>query len=174
MSGKFARLGLCDWVAAEEKKARRGTLSTHSKKVTCLTGIAAFPTLTFCSDDDDFNVSDVKMSRIVCSADEGGVAFKVLQRFQIHSVSRRIYLPHAYIINRHSNTDMNQCKGIQLAKMHQLLIWKVVVHSPEFGQRWLQFQDPPSPLFLVSPESFLLSWYGCLPGEWMKDFAYSP
>lgn len=49
------------------------TLSTHSKKVTGFTGIVAFSHLTFRSYDDDFNVSDVIMSRI-CSADNRGVA----------------------------------------------------------------------------------------------------
>lgn len=70
---------LQDRPSVTERLLRKGsvggerTLSTHSKKVTGFTGIVAFPNLTFCSYDDDFNVSDVIMSRI-CSADDRGVA----------------------------------------------------------------------------------------------------
>lgn len=43
--------------------AQRG----RSKKVTCFTGIVVSLNLTFSSDDDDFNVSDAIMSRILRS-----------------------------------------------------------------------------------------------------------
>lgn len=80
MSGKFAREGLCDQTTAVKRLARDSarTLNTQSKKVTCFLGIVALPNLTFHSDDDDFNMSDVIMSRMFCSADDGRVTFRVL------------------------------------------------------------------------------------------------
>lgn len=82
MSGKFARLCLCDRRTAE-KKAQRGlgknSERARQKGYTFLQGLLLFSNLTFRSDDDDdFNVTDVIMSRVFCSVDDGGLAFKGL------------------------------------------------------------------------------------------------
>lgn len=115
MSGKFARECLCDQTTAEKRligdSAR--TLNAHSKKVTRFTGIVARPNLTFRSDDDDFNVSDVIMSRISCSADDGRVAFKVLA-FRSIQYQRGI-TSHIHFKQRHTNAAMNTHKDILLA-----------------------------------------------------------
>lgn len=74
----------------------------RSKKVTGFTGIVAFPNLTFRSDDDDFNVSDVIMSRM-CSADDRGLA---LERSKLFSIKR--YMSSMHKLD--TNTDMNKCK----------------------------------------------------------------
>lgn len=83
------------------------TLSTHSKKVTRFTGIVAFPNLTFRSDDDGFNASDVIMSRISCTGDDRGAAFKALalksiqcqRRFaaHVHSLQTQTKIHHSMI-----------------------------------------------------------------------------
>lgn len=79
MSGKFAILCLCDRRTAEEK-AQRGlgenTEYAQHKGYTFLQGLLVFSNLTFRSDDDDFNVTDVIMSRVFCSADDGGLALR--------------------------------------------------------------------------------------------------
>ncbi len=72
------------------------TLSTHSKKVTRFTGIVAFPNLTFRSDDDGFNASDVIMSRISCSGDDRGAAFRVLALKSIQC--QRTFTAHVHTL----------------------------------------------------------------------------
>ena len=56
---------------------------TGGKRLEVLQGLLLFTDLTFHSDDDDFNVSDVIMSRIACSTDEWHSRFSLSHPFSI-------------------------------------------------------------------------------------------
>lgn len=80
---------LQDWPSATErrprKKAQSGTGKEHwactAKRLQVLQGLLLFPVWHFVSNDDDFNVSDLIMSRM-CSVDDGGVALENSKLFK--------------------------------------------------------------------------------------------
>lgn len=143
----------------QQRNASAGTRQEHCKKVTCFTGIAALPDLTFRSDDDDFNVSDEIMSRSSCSYGlwSGGIRGSFLwDPFSIKDASRK---------HRHYNKDVQLAQvnlSFSLSKHGQQLlsVLTIILRCPSlhffFPLRAFTFRDT----HLVAPccmnESFCL------------------
>lgn len=124
------------------------------------------------------------MSGIFYSADDGGVAFKVLafksvqyQRGFTSHMHRLHYKQEAYKhepMQRHAAGKIHHVKTLRCGcspLCNLLNLDCALLHSADYNVK-----IPLSFLISYSPWEFspLLILAGCLPGVWIKDFAFSP